>query len=108
VITNDYTFRHDNKILQILRGDVRPRMRGSSLRVETRRNGDVAARFEDRYVQLKECQPALKVSTVARKAAAKPGAPARSKPTNSNWMKGFFERPSLPLGTVIKISNANS
>ncbi len=33
VITNDYTFRHDDKVFQILRGDVKPRMRGASLRV---------------------------------------------------------------------------
>lgn len=108
VITNDYTFRHDNKILQILREDVRPRMRGSSLRVETRRNGDVAARFEDRYVQLKECQPAPKTSTAARKTAAKSGAPAKSKPAKSKWMSGFFQRPAPSLRKAIKISNATS
>jgi hypothetical protein len=107
VITNDYTFRHDNKILQILRGDVRPRMRGASLRVETRRNGDVAARFEDRYVQLKECQPATKTAAV-RKRAAKSGAPTKSKPAKSTWMRDFFQRPSPPLQKAIKISNATS
>jgi transposase len=107
VITNDYTFRHDNKILQILRADVRPRMRGASLRVEARRNGDVAARFEDRYVQLKECQPAPKTSTV-RKAAAQSGAPTSSKPAKSKWMSDFFQRPSPSLGKAIKISNATS
>jgi len=109
VITNDYTFRHDNKILQILRGDIRPRMRGSLLRVEVRRNGDIAARFEDRYVQLKECQPAPKTSTTAaRKAAAKSGAPTKSKPPKSKWMSGFFQRPSPSLRKAIKISNATS
>lgn len=109
VITNDYTFRYDNKILQILRGDVRPRMRGASLRVEVRRNGEVAARFEDRYVQLKECQPAAKTLTVAvRKSAAKSGAPTKSKPAKSQWMRDFFQRPSPPLQKAIKISNATS
>jgi transposase len=109
VITNDYTFRHDAKVFQILRGDVRPRMRGASLRVEVRRNGEVAARFEDRYVELKECQPAPKTSTTAvRKAAAKPGASTTGKPAKSKWMKGFFQRPSPPLGKAIKISNATS
>ncbi|MEO8661240.1 MAG: hypothetical protein ABI693_22410 [Bryobacteraceae bacterium] len=107
VITNDYTFRHDNKIRQILRADIRPRMRGSSLRVETRRNGEVAARFEDRYVQLKECQPAPKTSTV-RKAAAKAGGPTKSKPAKSKWMSDFFQRPAPSLGKAIRISNATS
>jgi len=109
VITNDYTFRHDAKVFQILRGDVKPRMRGSALRVEVRRNGEIAARFEDRYVELKECLPAPKTSTTAvRKAAANSGASTRSKPAKSKWMSGFFERPSPTLGKAIKISNATS
>src|ERR1700680_2438399 len=84
VITNDYTFRHDSRILQIVREDIRPRMRGSRLRVETRRNGEVAARFEDRYVQLKECQPAPKTATTAvPKTTHKSAAPTKSKPAKS-------------------------
>lgn len=109
VITNDYTFRHDNKVLQILRGDIRPRMRGGSVRVEVRRNGDIAARFEDRYLQLKECQPAPKTAPVAvRNGPAKPDAPSKSKPAKSQWMHDFLQRPSPPLRKAIKISNATS
>ncbi len=109
LITNDYTFRHDTKVLQIVRSDISPRMRGSQLRVETRRNGEVAARFEDRYVQLKECQPAPKRATTAvPKAAAKSGTPTASKPAKSKWMNGFFQRPSPSLKKAIKISNATS
>jgi hypothetical protein len=108
VIPNDYTFRHDHKILQILRGDVRPRMRGSSLRIEVRRNGDVAARFEDRYVQLKECQPAPKTSTAARQIVAESDAPKKSPPAKSKWRNGFFQRPAPSLEKAIKISNATS
>lgn len=109
VITNDYTFRHDAKVFQILRGDVKPRMRGASLRVEVRRNGEVAARFEDRYVELKECQPAPKTSTTAvRKAAMKSGVSTASKPAKSKWMNGFFQRPAPSLGQAIKISNATN
>ena len=109
VITNDYTFRHDSRILQIVREDIRPRMRGSRLRVETRRNGEVAARFEDRYVQLKECQPAPKTATTAvPKTTHKSAAPTKSKPAKSKWMSGFFQRPSPSLKKAIKISNATS
>jgi transposase len=104
VITNDYTFRHDTKILQIVRGDIRPRMRGSHLRVEARRNGEVAARFEDRYVELKECQPATKTAAAsATKTTKKAGVPVKSK-----WMNGFFRRSSPSLKKAIKISNATS
>jgi transposase len=108
VITNDYTFRHQSKILQILSGDIRPRMRGSSLRVEVRRDGVIAARFEDRYVRLKECQPAPKASAVARKAAVNSAARGKRTGANRNWMKGFFERPSPSIAKAIEISNATS
>jgi transposase len=109
VITNDYTFRHDTKILQIVRGDIRPRMRGSQLRVEKRRKGEVAARFEDRYVQLKECPPAPKSATpTVRKTAAKSGTPTAGNPAKSKWMNGFFQRPSPSLKKAIKISKATS
>ena len=104
VITNDYTFRHDTKILQIVREDIKPRMRGAQLRVEKRRNGDIAARFEDRYVQLKECLPAAKtITTAVRKASKKSAAPVKSK-----WMNGFYQRPSPSLKKAIEISNATS
>ncbi len=86
----------------------REHVRGASLRVEVRRNGEVAARFEDRYVELKECQPAPKTSTTAvRKAATKSGV-STSKPAKSKWMNGFFQRPAPSLGQAIKISNATN
>jgi transposase len=105
VITNDYTFRHDGKVFQIEREDVRPRMRGSQIRVEARRNGEIAARFQDRYVRIGERQPAPKTAatTVAGKKA-KPKKPGQK----SKWMNGFWERPAPSLRKAIKISNATS
>ena len=106
LVTPDYTLRHDAKVLQIVREDVRPRMRGSQVRVETRRNGEIAVRFEDRYVRIKPCQPAPKTAApaVAGKKAAEPSKPGGK----SEWMNGFWERPSPSLTKAIKISNATS
>jgi transposase len=106
VITNDYTIRHDTQVFQIEREDIRPRMRKASVRVETRRNGQIAVRFEDRYVRIAECQPAPKV-------AATPSAgkkPARPNPLGekSKWMDGFWKRPAPSLRKAIRISNATS
>ena len=110
VITNDYTFRHDTKVFQIVRNDVRPRMRKASVRVETRRNGEIAARFEGRYVQIKECTPAPKAG--AKPAAVLTGANKSGKPNKlggkSNWMNGFWDRPAPSLKRAIKISNATN
>jgi transposase len=108
VITNDYTIRHDAKVFQIVREEIRPRMRGSHLRIETRRNGDIAARFEDRYVPIVECQPAPK--TAAQTAAPEAGkkSAAQVKPGKSKWMNGFWDRPAPSLKKAIEISNATS
>lgn len=78
VVTNDYTIRHDNRVLQIVREDIRPRMRGSTVRVEARRNGEIAVRFEDRYVRVEERHPAPKTSVQdapsIKERATAPGA----------------------------------
>jgi hypothetical protein len=110
VITNDYTIRHKNKVLQIVREQIRPRMRGSPVRVETRRNGEIAVRFQSRYVQTKECQPALQAVLQASpptggKKTDRLGKTPRAK---SQWMNGFWDRPAPTLQKAIKISNATS
>ncbi len=110
VVTNDYTIRHANRILQIAREDIRPRMRGAAVRVETRHNGEIAIRFEDKYVRVEERNSARKtmpkVKVTANKTTVKPGV---KKPrTPSNWMKSFWEKPAPSLQKAIKISNATS
>jgi hypothetical protein len=112
VITSDYTIRHRSKVLQIVREQIRPRMRGSSVRVETRRNGEIAVRFESRYVQTKECEPAPQAipqapPTSGGKKTA--GLGKQKKPRGkSQWMNGFWDRPAPALQKAIKISNATS
>jgi transposase len=106
VVTNDYTFRHDSKVFQIFREEVRPRMRGAPVRVEARRNGEIAVRFEDRYVQIAERQPAQKTANPVPPSAVK--KPAHKLATKSQWMKDFWDRPAPTLTKAIKISNATS
>lgn len=109
VVTNDYTVRHQRRVLQILPADIRPRLRGATVRVETRRNGETAVRFEDRYVQVTERFPALKTSTPVAPATAQKPAAAHPKPRRpSQWMEGFWDRPAPTLQQAIKISNASS
>lgn len=105
VIGSDYTIRHDKKILQIARADIRPRMRGGVVRMETRRNGEVAARFEDKYLKITECAPAMKAVQPIPQKKHVAGATPREK---SKWMEGFFQRPSPTLNKALKIANATS
>ncbi len=105
-VTSDYSFRHESKVFQIVRQDIRPRMRGSQVRVEARRNGEIAVRFEDHYVEIVERQPAPKTAApavIAQKASKPNQAAAKSK-----WMDDFWKRPSPSLRKAIRISNARS
>lgn len=105
VIGNDYTIRHDGKVFQITREHILPRMRGARVRVEARRTGEVAARFEGQYLQIAPREPAPKApATVVSPSRKKASTPSGQ----SQWMKGFWDRPAPSLKKAIKISNATS
>lgn len=111
VITNDYTIRHDTKVWQIMREEARPRMRGAAVRVESRRNSQIAVRFEGRYLQITECIPAAKAVAQAPlpKVPQTTSSKANTKPrAKSQWMKGFWDKPAPLLKKAIRISNATS
>ena len=103
VVTNDYTFRFQGGTYQISRERVRPRLRGATVRVEQRRNGEVAARFEGVYLPVRLCD-----SPQAGKPAAARPRPAVQPKQKSKWMEGFSRRPAPTLGQAIAISNATS
>jgi transposase len=98
VIGNDYTFSFAGRRYQIARQDAQAGMRHQRLRLELRLNGELHARYQQRYLNITECG--------ARVAAP---APALPKPVRkdhnaggkSSWMQGFFDRPSPPLWKAI-------
>jgi transposase len=94
VIGNDYTFSFAGRRYQIVRSAVQAGMRRQRLRVELRLDGELKARYQGHYVEIGECgmrevAPAPTVSKEVRKDHNVGG--------RSNWMKGFFDRPSPPL-----------
>ena len=98
VIGNDYTFWFANQRYQIARNEVQAGMRRQTLRVELRLNGELWARYQGRYLTMSECQvpatpPAPKVSKPVRKDHNAGG--------KSDWMRGFFNRPSTPLWKIV-------
>lgn len=99
VIGNDYTFSFAGRRHRILRSQVQAGMRRQRVRVELRLDGELKARYEGRYVDIGECgtQPVTVVPA--------PGRPVRKDHNaggRSNWMDGFFDRPSPPLWKSIE------
>jgi transposase len=98
VIGNDYTFSFAGRRYQIPRGAVQAGMRRQRLRVELRLDGELKGRYQGRYVDIAECG--------ARPVPPqpKPGRPVRKDHNaggRSQWMQGFFDRPSPPLWKAI-------
>ena len=56
VVANDYTFRVGAQMYQSEREHVRPRLGGASIRVEQRRNGEIAVRLEGKYLRSRQAQ----------------------------------------------------
>jgi len=102
VVANDYTIRYDKKIYQIARADLRPGLRGATVRVEARGERNVWVRFRDRYLTVKVCEP------LARPQPPPPREPVQKIPRVSarlqsrRWMEGFSLNNSPPLWKVLK------
>jgi transposase len=99
VIGNDYTLSFAGRRYQILRSQVRAGMRRQRIRVELRLDGELKARYQGAYVSIAECG-----------ARPVPPSPKPSRPVRkdhnaggrSQWMQGFFDRPSPPLWKSIE------
>ncbi len=99
VVANDYTIRYCQKIYQIARADIRPGLRGATVRVEERLDQVVWVRFRDRYLSVSVCEPRPKAVPLV--PIPKPRLPSRGHP-GTPWMKGFDLRKSPPLWQILK------
>jgi hypothetical protein len=99
VVGNDYTIRYNNKQYQITRADIRPGLRGATLRVEERLDQSVWVRFRERYLRVRVCATPSKAPVPAPVRELRPSSPAQPE---STWMKGFRLRRSPPLWKIIQ------
>jgi transposase len=106
VVSNDYTFSFAGRRYQIGRTDVKPGMRGKSLRIELHLNGALRARFEGVYAAVSEC--GAKAAAAAPKAAGKSARKDHNRGGKSDWMDGFFERPGPELWQAVRTANERS
>ena len=101
-VASDYTIRFERRIYQIAREDVRAGMRGASVRVETRLDGSLAVRFQDRYLSIRECLPAVKTAPPAREPARKRKT-TRPSEAARQAQNALFRSGSLPLWIAASI-----
>ncbi len=98
VIGNDYTFSFTGRRYQILRSQAQAGMRGQRVRVELRLDGELKARYQGGYLEIAECGAR---PVVSEPKASKPVRKDHNAGGGSNWMDGFFDRPSPALWRCI-------
>ncbi len=99
VVANDYTIRYDRNLYQITRADIRPGLRGATVRVEERREGTVAVRFREHYLTVSVCPGHPRAAPEAKVADfPKPSKGKRA----SLWTKGFDLKKSPPLWRILR------
>lgn len=99
VITPSYTVPFDGRHYQIGRADIRPNMRGQSLRLELHLDGTLHGRYEGQSVELTECGAPRAAPVPKSERPVKKDHNAGGK---SNWMDGFFQRPTPPLWRALR------
>jgi hypothetical protein len=99
VIGNDYTFSFAGRRYQIVRAEAQAGMRRQRLRVELRLDGELKARYQGRYLTIGECD--RRSIAIEPTAAQHPVRKDHNAGGRSNWMQGFFDRPSPPLWKLI-------
>jgi hypothetical protein len=98
VIGNDYTFSFAGRRYQIARDHAQAGMRHQRLRVELRLNGELKARYQNRYLNIAECSARV---VTAEPVVRKPVRKDHNAGGKSSWMQGFFDRPAPPLWKLI-------
>lgn len=94
-LTNDYTFQFQGTRYQMVRGDIRPRMRGATVRVEKRLDGSLAAAFQGVYLGVELCLGPV------TPAVASPTRP--HKPTgNPSWGRAYQQMKDIPIWQAVK------
>jgi biotin operon repressor len=84
-VNADYTFPLDAKTYRILREDICTGLRGAYIRVEQRRDGSVAARFNGRYLRVERCEQQPKVAPAKPSPKKVPRQPAQKSTWNQNF-----------------------
>ncbi len=110
VIGQDYTIRYGNQLYQIAREQVRPRLRGQTVRVEEHLDGRLAVRTAEGELRVSVCEKAEIAARLPRPKARPKPAPAPPTGGRHRWMYGFRldKEPSLEQAVAAAYPNPES
>jgi hypothetical protein len=99
-VANDYTLPYAGQFYPIARADIRPGLRGGTVRVEKRMDGSIGVRFRERYLNV--TRSAARPQLQAAKKTPKRATPAKKGQPDKVWMEGFDLHQSPPLWAVLQ------
>lgn len=104
-VKSDYTFQFEGQQYAIERADIRTGLRGALVRIEKRRDGTIAVRFEQTCLRFRSCDSGVATKAPARRT---PSATAKKPPRKSGWMEQFELKKAPSLKKAISLSNATN
>jgi transposase/transposase-like protein len=97
-LTNDYTFQFQGTKYQMVRGSIRPRMRGAAVRVEKRLDDTLTVAFQGQYVGLEVCSPPMQPAPAPSPRPRKSAQNSRS----TSWGRAYQQMKDVPLWQAVK------
>ena len=105
-VKTDYTFQFEGRQYVIERAGIRTGLRGAYLRIEKRRDGTIAVRFQNEYLPYRPCERSPKVEP--SKPVLEVQSKAKRPAPKSAWMKDFLQKKGPSIDKAIAVSNATS
>lgn len=105
-VANDYTIRFQGQSYQIVRPEVRAGLRGSNVHLQTRLDGSLHVRFQDRYLNIEPCQPPVKPAPPSPKPAVRRKATIPSQAWRQT--QGGIARGGMPLWKAAEIDRTRT
>ena len=105
--TKDYTLRFDAPVYQVAREHIRAGLRGANVRIESRLDGSIHVRFEQRYLPVSLCETQPKVAQPVQCEPVR--LPRRiARPAPAHWPEpadpGFPPFGKLPPSTALALA----
>ena len=107
-VNNDYTIQLDGKFYQIERASIRAGLRGATVRIERRLDGDLAVRFRDRYLAVKICAARPQPVPASKPTLKRPGKPGQPSEAMRASMSSLLQNPSLPAWVAGQIDRTRT
>ncbi len=102
VIGQDYTIRYAGRLYQVVREEIRPRLKQQRVRVEQRLDGSVVVQWCGQPLGVKVCEQARRLAAstppVVRGSV---GSKRKQQGGNHGWMKGFDLHSGPSLEAVV-------